>query len=182
MNLCFAIQLRKGCLIAAAVFLVTVGIDLSLSISAVSQALSRGAQINLGFQALYLPALVPFVFGILTGTKELLVPFMICSGHSALLNVVWLILTGTRAFGTDLFIFGVYKIPFMITFVLNLFVHAFFVYVVFCYWKELNEHDRVKQEIKEKVEKSYALRRFGKPSLFGKLNFVYYAFSELMMV
>lgn len=161
MNSCFAMKLRKGCFIAAAVFLVTVGIDLSLSVSAVSKTLSRGAQINLGFQALYIPTLIPFVFGVLTGTKELLVPFAICCGHSAVLNAVWLIFISTGLFGTDLFVFGAYKIPLLGVFCLNLCAHGFFVFVVVCHWKELTEYEKVDFGVKEKVERSYALQRFG---------------------
>lgn len=161
MKPCFAMKLRKVCFIAAAVFLITVAIDLSLSVSAVSKVLSRGIQINLGFQALYLPTLVPFVFGVLTETKELLIPFLICCAHSFVLNVVWLLFICTEVFDLDLFIFGTFKIPLLLVFILNLFVHAFFVFIVLCYWKELSEHDRISQSVKEKVQKSYALKRFG---------------------
>lgn len=138
--------IRQICLLVAALFFITVLISLSFSIHSVVTTKTRGGPINLGFNALYLLVVLPYALGVITGTCELMVLFMLCCGHSVILNF-------TLAFINT-------GVPFAV-FIVNVIVHIPCLIFAFIYWKQLRQFEGGKLPPELILEWSYAIRRFG---------------------
>lgn len=142
----FKFSLKLICLIVAAVFLLMCIIDIRHSISAVVNTKTRAGPINLGFKALYIWVVVPYVFGVVTGNKELLILFMIVCGHSILTNFI--------------FLFSATGVPSVI-FVFNILTQIAAVGCVFLYWTKVTKGHSYEVPPEEKTDFHYGIKRFG---------------------
>lgn len=60
-----------------------------------------------------------------------------------------------------MFVFGKFRVAFLVIFIMNAIVHAYLAFVVWCYWKELTKHEKLDVKREQKIHANYALRRFG---------------------
>lgn len=161
-NPCFCINLRKGCFWVGLLFTTTVSLNIFLSAINITAHYSRGCQINLGFQIIYLLPVLPYIVGVFTRTRELIVPFIVTVAISGILSLLWMILFAiVKDFEKKIFTLGGNKYIFFVSWIVSGVLYAYFVVVMICYWLKLTDGLRKNSQEIETVTNSYAIRRFG---------------------
>lgn len=139
--------LRIASYVVPLVFLIVGLVELFYSVDVLLDHTTRGAPINVGFQTFYLLSLIPLIFGIRSKTKELLIIFIICCGHSIIISILSL----AKAFG-----FYIVNIP-----VLCVLIHAGCLAIIILCWMQYRDSEKINLPVEKKVEESYELKRFG---------------------
>lgn len=134
-------QLRRVCIAFCVLVFITILLALGFSIYAVITTRTRGGPIYLGFNAIYLLLLLPSVFGILTEVVELVVIFVLCCTHSAVINIILL------------FIYT--RIPIAI-FIINFLVHTPSAVCAILYCLQIKREERLPE-----ARWKYAIKRLG---------------------
>lgn len=135
-------RLRRLSVIFCVLVFITILMALGFSIYTVITTRTRGGPIYLGFNAIYLLLLLPSLFGILTEVVELLVIFVLCCTHSAVINIILL------------FIYT--KIPTAI-FIINFLVHTLSAVCAILYCLQTKREERLPE-----AAWKYAIKRLGK--------------------
>lgn len=151
---------------AGVLFLLCTLGNLHWSTLLVHHRLSRGTQIYMGFQTIFLMPCLPYFVGIYYAMKELLIPLLITVSYCIFTMLTWIglisfIHTYKPKNIKDIFDLDGYEKNIVLAFwTASLFVYILVFIII---WNSLEEFDKLpkREELKDQTSKKYAYRRYG---------------------